>query len=124
MQIFREQTFNQILAYEYCLGGKGDTKKQAAATERGKQGQNRPQINARVIRKEKWNYLAAYNYYKIGDISKSKELLDNCKNLTVNKSGWYLGKKLLLLIISIQEKEADPTLLKLENLLKIVMSLL
>ena len=123
LQIFREQTFNQILAYEYCFLGNFYTKKHAAATDIFNQVQNIPQINSSVIRKEKWNYLAAYNYYKIGDISKSKELLDNCKNLTVNKSGWYLGKKLLLLIISIQEKEADPTLLKLENLLKLFRTL-
>ena len=35
------------------------------------------------------------------------------------KSGWYLGKKLMLLMISIKEEEADPTIIQLENLLKV-----
>jgi hypothetical protein len=41
----------------------------------------------------------------------------------INKSGWYLGKKLLLLMISIQEKQADPTIIQLENLLKLFRNL-
>ena len=67
--------------------------------------------------------MAAYNYYRLGDFDTSKMLLNKCKNLTINKSGWYLGVKLLLLIISIKEKQANPTAIQLENLLKLFRNL-
>jgi tetratricopeptide (TPR) repeat protein len=123
LHIFRDQTFNQLLAYEYCFLSNFYTKKHGAATNIFKLAKKIPQLKSSKIREEKWNYLSAYNYCRLGDFDKSKDLLNNCKNLTINKSGWYLGAKLLLLIMSIKEKEANPTTIQLDNLLKLFRNL-
>ena len=123
LHIFRDQTFNQLLAYEYCFLSNFYTGKHSAGTNIYKVVITIPQLKSSKIREEKWNYLSAYNYCRLGDFEKSKELLNNCKNLTINKSGWYLGVKLLLLILSIKEKQANPTAIQLENLLKLFRNL-
>jgi len=122
-QIFKEKTFNKLLAYEYCFLGNYYNNNHKAAINTFNLAQKIPQLKSSKIREEKWNYMAAYSYYKVGDLEKSNLLLDNCKTLMINKSGWYLGKKLLLLMISIQEKQADQTIIQLENLLKLFRNL-
>lgn len=123
LHIFRDQTFNQLLAYEHCFLSNFYTGKHSAGTNIYKVVITIPQLKSSKIREEKWNYMAAYNYYRLGDFDTSKLLLNKCKNLTINKSGWYLGVKLLLLIISIKEKQANPTAIQLENLLKLFRNL-
>jgi hypothetical protein len=121
-KIFRN-SFNKILSLEYCFFGNYYRNKNKAALNVFKLIQNIPELKTSKVREEKWNYFAAYNYYMLGYTAKAKELLGHCKNLMINKSGWYLGKQLLLLMISIQEKQANPTIIQLENLLKVFRNL-
>jgi|TARA_B100000795_G_scaffold149924_1_gene112291 hypothetical protein len=116
---FKTKTFNRLLAYEYSFLANYYMHRNKEAVKVFDLVQQIPQLKSSEIREEKWNYISAYNYYQLGETDKTKVLLDNCKNLMEQKSGWYLGKKLMLLMISIKEEEADPTIIQLENLLKV-----
>ena len=72
LDIFREKSFNQLLAYEYLFLGNYYNNNYYQAVEIFNTVQGIQQLKSSEIREEKWNYLATYNYYKLANTGKSK----------------------------------------------------
>jgi tetratricopeptide (TPR) repeat protein len=117
--IFRKNSFNKLLSQEYCFLGYYYNHQHKKAITVFNEAQNIPQINSSVMRREKWNYMLAFNEYKLGNNDNAIKYLNNCSNLIKDSSGLYLGIRLLNLIISTDKKEVFPTDLKLNNLMRV-----
>ncbi|MFT4800256.1 MAG: tetratricopeptide (TPR) repeat protein [Flavobacteriaceae bacterium] len=116
-QMFLESSFNRILTFEYSFIANFNLEKYNEALEFFENSKSISQIKSSVIRVERWRYMAAFCHYQLRNFKEAKELINDCTNLIKDKSGWYLGKRLLDLFIVIDEKEVEKTFLKLNNLL-------
>jgi len=118
---FREDSFNYLRALEILFWVYLRTKNLEEAEKTIKKAFLHKYINRSDYFSAKWNYLKANLMFLKGDLSAAHDSLLQSDELTKDKTGWYVGFKLLLIYITFEQKNFYWLESQLENFRKLLL---
>ncbi len=117
---FRKDSFNFLRALEIQFWAHLRNQDLEAAEEDVRTAFKHKNISKSAYFSAKWNYLKANLMFLIGDLSAAHEFLLQSDELTKDKTGWYIGFKLLLIYITFEQGNYYWLESQLENFRKLL----